>query len=252
MLILNAALASVMVGAQPSPSAPKVAIEVVPEDIAWSATVPANRDPDEKLPVILFLHGWGECGCDAGKARSVGIGPAAAEHPERWPFIIVYPQKPDFDAQWDDYVDQTLAALDEAIVKLNGDPERVSLTGLSQGGHGCWAFLRAAPERFNAVVAVCAYADAPTGERPDRAWRFDPESDFVRDIVKAAGDKPIRIYHGTDDDVVPPEQAEGMYKVLKEAGADVELHMLDGVNHGAWVPAYADPAVPGLFLKAGE
>jgi dipeptidyl aminopeptidase/acylaminoacyl peptidase len=41
----------------------------------------------------------------------------------------------------------------------------------------------------------------------------------------------MRIVHGDLDDVVPVEEAETLYRELKEVGADVELEVIRGLGH---------------------
>src|SRR5262245_17216241 len=61
------------------------------------------QKPDEKWPMILFLHGAGECGDDGWKQVVQGIGSAIQWNVEKWPFIVVFPQKPDVRKQWEEY-----------------------------------------------------------------------------------------------------------------------------------------------------
>lgn len=43
---------------------------------------------------------------------------------------------------------------------------------------------------------------------------------------------PLLLLQGTIDRVVPPEQAEKMYDVIKSAGGKVDLIMFEGEGHG--------------------
>ena len=52
------------------------------------------------------------------------------------------------------------------------------------------------------------------------------------------------IFHGADDDTVPPAQSQRMVAALKAAGArDVRYTEFPGVKHLSWDPAYATPAL---------
>jgi len=54
---------------------------------------------------------------------------------------------------------------------------------------------------------------------------------------------PIRIIHGTDDRDVPVENARAIVERMTSRGADVELVLLDGLDHAtASMPAYLDAA----------
>src|SRR5579884_1658650 len=114
--------------------------------------VPAEYDDDKPWPAILFLHGAGECGRDGLKQVGVGIGPAIMAHPERWPYIVILPQKPERIEPWTHYDSAIMAMLDQTKKDYRVDPARLYLTGLSQGGFGTWAFAAKYPERFAAIA----------------------------------------------------------------------------------------------------
>lgn len=67
--------------------------------------------------------------------------------------------------------------------------------------------------------------------RPDRVRAADP-------VTYAGGEEPpFLIQHGTADCVVPYPQSVLLRDALREAGADVELDLLDGAGHGG--PAFS-------------
>jgi dienelactone hydrolase len=53
---------------------------------------------------------------------------------------------------------------------------------------------------------------------------------YVEDIDVAA--RPIRLFHGTADDIAPVEQCRAYVERLRRAGADVELTEYVGARHG--------------------
>ena len=59
----------------------------------------------------MFLNGSGECGTDGLKQTWQGLGPALLAHPERWPFVVVLPQKPSEDEEWEEREDLVFGAL---------------------------------------------------------------------------------------------------------------------------------------------
>ena len=58
-----------------------------------------------------------------------------------------------------------------------------------------------------------------------------------------------RLFHGDADDIVPVECSRRAYKVLKEAGADVEYIEFPGCNHGSWNPAFNYPGFMDWLFK---
>src|SRR5207244_7995612 len=109
---------------------------------------------EKQCPVILFLHGgllegndgfrpvYGDLprngDCCAGLATAAGnLGVAVMRNPQRFPCVVVFPQAPAGVAYWyGASEDLALRALEDVVVKYNGDRDRIYLTGGSLGGEG--------------------------------------------------------------------------------------------------------------------
>ncbi len=185
--------------------------------------VPRNYSDNQSWPVILFLHGKGECGDDGVFHTTVGLGRHVRAHPERFPAIVVMPQIP-VGSRWEGArLDLALAALDEARRRYHTDPGRVVLTGLSLGGFGVWALGARCPERFCALVPICGGGDPANARHLARV--------------------PIWCFHGAADPVIPVERSRTMTAAVRAAGGSVKYTELPGVGHNSWDAAYGDPEV---------
>lgn len=211
----------------------------------YQVYVPEGWNEHERWPVILFLHGSGERGSDGMDQTQVGLPAAVRSHPDRWPFVIVMPQVPFDHHHWTDpaMMKMAVSALDISIKEFRGDTQRIYLTGLSLGGYGTWEIARNWPHKFAAIVPVCggvfwSYA-------PDR-WHDLGLTDVY---AKAIGRTPVWMFHGTDDKVVIPRQADLLYESLKESGGNVRYWEYATVRHNAWDKAYADPELPHWLLS---
>src|SRR4029079_13721099 len=89
-----------------------------------------GKDPQQKWPLVLFLHGSGESGDDLEKVKTHGPPKLVAQGKE-FPFLLVSPQAPSAREWWNNEV--LVALLDEVMQKYAVDPDRVYLTGLSMG-----------------------------------------------------------------------------------------------------------------------
>ena len=65
--------------------------------------------------------------------------------------VVVMPQKPTQDSEWEDHESAILTMLDLATEAHTIDPSRIAITGLSQGGHGTLMFASRHPGRFVAA-----------------------------------------------------------------------------------------------------
>ncbi len=204
--------------------------------------VPRNYDPSRAWPVIVFLHGSGERGSDGIRATQIGVAAAIRSHPERAPAIIVIPQAP-AETRWlGEPADAAMAALDHTMAELHTDPHRVYLTGLSMGGYGTWHLAMAHPERWAALVVVCGgLLPHPTttavAQSPLNAEAADPYA-FTAHAVR---NFPIWIFHGTDDPVIPVDEAKKMdVALVKEGAPNFHYTEYPGVGHNAWDKAYTE------------
>jgi Predicted peptidase len=197
----------------------------------YIAFVPPSYDPAKKWPVIVFLNGAGECGTDGFKQAAVGLGSAVMQNAEKWPYVILFPQKPTRQTRWLDHDALVLGVLDKALSEWSLDPNRVYLTGLSQGGFGTWDIGSKHPERFAALAPICGGASNPAA-------------------LAALKDMPIRVFHGEADPTVPVERSKAAVEGVKAAGggANVTLTTYPGVGHNSWDKAYRDEGLWEWFL----
>ncbi|MBU0638991.1 MAG: dienelactone hydrolase family protein [Planctomycetes bacterium] len=195
----------------------------------YAVWVPPEYDENQCWPVVLFLHGKGECGDDGVFHTTVGLGKAIRKNPERFPALVVMPQMP-VDHRWEGpMLDLALATLTETMHEYNGDPERVVLTGLSLGGYGTWALGALAPKQFCALVPICGGGQPADAERLARV--------------------PIWCLHGDADPVVPVERSREMVAAVQRAGGQIRYSELPGVTHNSWDPAYSDQEVIAWMLS---
>lgn len=180
----------------------------------------------ESFPLIIFLHGSGERGKDLMKLKVHSI-PKIVETKNDFPFIVVSPQCP--DGEWWD-AEALNALLDEVIVKLPVDTNRIYLTGLSMGGNGTWKLAALHPERFAAIAPVCGWGSF------DNSWR-------LREM-------PVWAFHGAKDNIVPPAESERMIESLKRIGnTQTKFTLYPDANHNSWDATYANPELYEWFLQ---
>jgi predicted peptidase len=234
-LFLSAFLAR---GTQPAASAGLLAGEI--EGVPYLVCVPRDYSAARRWPLVLFLHGRGESGTDGWRQLLQGLPPALFAAPERWPAIVLLPQKPDPELEWESYEKAVLALVERARGIWSVDPDRFLLTGLSQGGHGSWVLGARHPDLWAAVGPVCGYVAA---RRRDAAGRIpaDAFGGTAAELAKPLAATPVWAFHGAIDDVVPVAETETMIAALREAGGAPKVTIVPEVGHGVWSRAYEDP-----------
>ena len=239
---------------QPEEGAEKVRVHNLTMEVdgvtyAWAIMIPPGVE--EGGPAILFLHGAGECGTDGKKNLAVGLPKHVRDNPDRWPFVIIVPQKPTRQSEWEDHAEAVFAMLDEVAEEGLYEPARLAITGLSQGGHGTIMLASMHSERFRAAAPVCGYVDrrmSTDGERLQET-PATPEDESVVAAAEAMKGMPVWLFHGSLDDVVPPEESRAIAVAIKERRGDVQLTEFKEVNHNAWDPAYSKPELAEWIVE---
>lgn len=185
-----------------------------------------DRDPPQRLPMILFLHGAGARGSDLELVRQNGI-PHNLENGQDLPFIVVSPQCP-AESHWTLHIEALNALLDDVLAQYRVDENRIYMTGMSLGGAGTWMLAGVYPERFAAVAPISA--------------RIVPLP------LNRLKDLPIRAFHGEADDIIPLSEAQRTVDALDAIGGNAELVIYPGVGHDAWKQTYNSPELYDWFL----
>jgi predicted peptidase len=196
----------------------------------------------EKWPLLLFLHGLGECSNDDLDLVKIH-GPAKiVEGRPDFPFILVTPRcppPPGIDPKnpmklrspdvrpivrdaWK--ADELIQLIDYAIKSLNVDPDRVYVTGLSMGGYGTWRLAAKYPDRFAAAIPICGGGDPAT-------------------MTAGLSKVPIWAFHGAKDPTVPLTESRRMVYHLRQAGSEIRLTVYPDVAHNSWEETYNNPEV---------
>lgn len=191
--------------------------------LSYLQFLPEGYDPkaDEKLPLVIFLHGAGERGDDLEKVKKHGP-PKFAMKGHGLPFVLVAPQCP--EGRW--WQPDEIIALTRHLVKtMPVDSKRVHLTGISMGGFGTWAALAKAPELYASGVPICGGGDPAA--------------------AKILSKIPIWAFHGEKDEAVPVTKTREMEAAITGSdGSKFRVTYYPDEAHESWNPAYEEP---GLF-----
>ena len=189
----------------------------------------------KKYPLVLFLHGAGERGTNLKDIEIHGL-PKLVRNGKKFPFIIIAPQCP-LNLWWSDPlpVDLLSKLVNDIVMKYGNHKNNVFCTGLSMGGYGTLALSIKNPKLFSAIIPICGGMDI---------------KNFF-DILNLK-DLPIWLFHGDKDEVIPLENSQSIYKVLKPVNKNIKLTIYQGVDHNSWDRAYDDNELYKWMLSHKE
>ncbi len=220
--------------------------------------VPPDYRQDEPLPLTIALHGGGGTHW-SGARLAVGAGTIAQSGPDRSPHV--WPPAPPLrmfilaplgDRSTTRFAWQglgevnVLATLDQVLRRYAVDPDRIYLTGVSDGGSGSWWIGARYPDRFAAIL-VAAGATTP-----------------VRQFGMNLAHVPMRLVHGTWDRIIPVEHARAMVRQGVQYQARLEYQEVDRghdvadicYGNGAglkWLAQFTrDPVPPVVYYRTDD
>ena len=212
--------------------------------IKYRLYIPTDRKENEKLPVMLYLHGSDERG-DDNEGELSGPAPLILANPSYFRFIVVFPQCP-AGRFWDkEMIDVAMAELNETVREFNGDETKLYLAGFSLGGFGTWMAAAEYDQKFAAIVPMSGRLLPRSGERKDvssEILRLADEKDPYAAYAEKLNNIPIWIFHGENDPIVPVENSRQMAKALKAVGNDRARYTeLQNTGHVSLNSAFSDP-----------
>ena len=239
------------------------------EELAIAGEVYRPDREEGKLPAVIICHGFGgnyesnrhyaEAFAQTGYAAVIfdfcggGIPSRSEGKTEE---MSVLTEKED------------LKAVIGAVSKLPYvDPENITLMGCSQGGFVCAMTAQELQEKVRRLIliypALCIPDDSRRGQMI--LARFDPRN--IPEIVDCGPMKlgrryvtdvqhmnvydeireyrgPVLIVHGSEDELVPVSYSQEAYRQYLKThgeipGANCQLALIDGGNHGFWGPRQA-------------
>jgi hypothetical protein len=193
----------------------------------YGVYIPDDYRGEEPFPLIVYLAG------NSGPAiEGVQLGSAAFE---RTGYLVVYPNS--WGGWWRTATETMVdTLLDEVMRKYNVDPERVYISGLSNGGTGTLDYVSLWPHRFSAAVVAMGAGlfgfTEPGGDRP-----------FVSNVTHT----PMLFLHGKKDPVIDVRATTKTVDSLRAQHADVAMKLFPDREHEI-VPGSGDDGMTVDFF----
>lgn len=170
-----------------------------------------HGDPKARFPLVVWLHGGNEGGDDIDRVRASGL-PKMIEAGREFPFFVFSPQNPSEELLYP--IERLESVLRQVLANPRIDRNRVYVIGYSRGGFGAWAMAEQFPGTFAAVVSIAGGANLQYLNRTGEGTAY-------------------RLFHGTDDDVIPLSVSALVHERLRSLKRNTRLTVYEGVNHAA-------------------
>ena len=177
----------------------------------FSLYVPEYYTPDRAWPLVMALHG--------GRGNGRGFLWSWLRDARSRGAIVITPTAT--GSTWalagDDIDTPNLMRILESVrLRWNIDPERMLLTGMSDGGTFCYVSGLESASPFTHLAPVAA--------------TFHPLMAEMADVERLRG-LPVYLVHGKLDWMFPVQVARQTSGLLSAAGADVTYRELDDLSH---------------------
>lgn len=194
--------------------------------------IPTVDKKDEGVPILLWLHGYGEYGQDnLIHLRWLDRVLTDLDEPKKFQFFVLAVQCPRTNPTWfrsmdrsghshvDDMGEVAIDVLRTIMKKYPIDPNRVYVAGISSGGTGSWEIVRRFPQMFAAMSSMAGAPSSKSGlgkltNIP--IWAFNNDAD--------PGSSTARIQRAVDE--------------INRQGGVARLTIERGSEHDCWTAAF--------------
>lgn len=234
---------------------------------AWLAT-PPGRQPGQKLPLILEIHGGPNSAYGPSFSTDVQLY-AAAGYAVLWTnprgstsYGAEFANLIDKNYPSQDY-DDLIASVDAAIADGTADPDNLFVTGGSGGGV-LTAWIVGKTDRFKAAATqkpvINWVSEALTMDATlftSRYWFSklpweDPMSYWKRSPLSLVGNvkTPTLVVVGSEDYRTPVSESEQYYAALQIQGVPTALVKVPGASHGGFTARPSQSAAKASAIIA--
>lgn len=232
--------------------------------LPYNLYLPEDYDPNEKYPLVLFIHDAGVASGPVTQTLYQGNGATSWAEPEaqaRHKCIVVAPEYPvitvDDDWNYSHHLDATVALLKDLQTRYSVDPDRIYTTGQSMGCMSSIVLMLKEPELFAGALLVAGKWKPELMGPLDRQniWIISCEGDASSNTLQGQAvelwrRQGSRVTEATWDMTLPTAQLSDAADRMRAEGNHLLFTHLTGGNHRAtWFVAYGIPGVQDWLFE---
>lgn len=139
--------------------------------------IPEAKDPAEKLPILIYFHGTRDT-----LARHHGLGELIRTNQTEPKGIVILPQTVNETTSADFhkgvYQDAVIELATNIVAEHNGDTDRLSVSGHSDGGTTAYQIVNGHPGTFAACAPISGIGTIGQGIQETFLWVFQGAKDY--------------------------------------------------------------------------
>ncbi|MGN0231749.1 MAG: alpha/beta hydrolase-fold protein [Muribaculaceae bacterium] len=235
--------------------------------LPYNIFIPADYNPEEQYPMVLFIHDAGVAGGDITQTLYQGNGATSWAEPEaqaRHKCIVVAPEYPfiTVDDSWNysHHLDATIALIGELQERYSIDPKRIYTTGQSMGCMSSIVMMLKQPDLFAGALLVAGKWNPEIMGPLDKQnlWIISCEGDASSSSLQAEAvaiwrNQGSTVSEATWDMTKPACELSAEADKMRAEGAHLMFTHLTGGNHRAtWFVAYGIPSVQDWLFEQSK
>ena len=232
--------------------------------LPYNIFIPKDYNPEEKYPLVLFIHDAGVASGPVTHTLYQGNGATSWAEPEaqaRHKCIVVAPEYPviTVDDNWNysHHLDATIALLKDLQTRYSIDPKRIYTTGQSMGCMSSIVMMLKEPELFAGALLVAGkWNPELMGPLSDQnIWIISCEGDkssnsLQGEAVELWRKEGRKVTEATWDMTMPSEQLSEEADKMRSDGNHLLFTHLTGGNHRAtWFVSYGIKGVQDWLFE---
>ena len=234
------------------------------QTLPYNIYLPADYNPDEKYPLVLFIHDAGVASGPVTHTLYQGNGATSWAEPEaqaRHKCIVVAPEYPviTVDDNWNysHHLDATIALLKDLQTRYSIDPARIYTTGQSMGCMSSIVMMLKEPDLFAGALLVAGKWNPDLMGPLDKQniWIISCEGDASSNTLQGKAvtkwrEQGSTVSEATWDMTLPVDQLSAEADKMRAEGNHLLFTHLTGGNHRAtWFVAYGIPSVQDWLFE---
>ena len=234
------------------------------QTLPYNIYLPADYNPEEKYPLLLFIHDAGVASGPVQHTLHQGIGATSWAEPEaqaRHKCIVVAPEYPfiTVDDNWNysHHLDATIELLKDLQTRYSIDPKRIYTTGQSMGCMSSIVMMLKEPDLFAGALLVAGkWNPALMGPLDQQnIWIISCEGDQSSNTLQSQAvarwrEQGSKVTEATWNMTLPAEELSKEADKMRAEGNHLLMTHLTGGNHRAtWFVAYGIESVQDWLFE---